>query len=47
MGTVPSVLFGGSMTLLIVSVTWLKTKKLVPLSLTEIQAPEEAAELKI
>ncbi|WP_411274980.1 MFS transporter [Daejeonella sp.] len=36
MGTVPSVLFGGSMTLIIVFITWLKTKRLVPLSLKEI-----------
>ncbi|MGF7079129.1 MFS transporter [Mucilaginibacter sp. UYCu711] len=40
MGTVPSVLFGGSMTLLIVSITYFKTKKLIPLSLHEISAPE-------
>lgn len=40
LGTVPSVIFGGSMTMLIVSITWLKTKKLVPLSLSQIQAPE-------
>ena len=46
LGTVPAVLFGGSMTLLIVSITYLKTKKLLPLSLNEIQAPEEAAVLK-
>jgi len=39
MGTVPSVLFGGSMTILIVTITWLKTKKLVPLSLGQIQTP--------
>jgi hypothetical protein len=39
MGTIPSVIFGGSMTLLIVGVTYLKTKKLIPLSLNEIQAP--------
>ena len=36
MGTVPSVLFGGVMTLIIVSITYLKTKKLIPLSLKEI-----------
>ncbi len=36
MGTVPAVLFGGTMTLFIVTVTWLKTKKLVPLSLNQI-----------
>ncbi len=40
MGTVPSVIFGGSMTLLIVSITYLKTKKLIPLSLNQIQSPE-------
>jgi len=36
MGTIPAVLFGGSMTLLIVFFTYLKTKKLVPLSLKQI-----------
>ncbi|MBC7746132.1 MAG: MFS transporter [Flavobacterium sp.] len=36
MGTVPAVLFGGSMTLLVVFITYLKTKRLVPLSLKEI-----------
>lgn len=36
MGTIPSVLFGGSMTLVIVFITWLKTKRLVPLSLKQI-----------
>jgi MFS family permease len=39
LGTVPSVIFGGSMTLLIVSITYLKTKKLMPLSLSQIQTP--------
>jgi MFS family permease len=39
MGTVPSVIFGGSMTLLIVSVTYLKTKKLILLTLNEIHGP--------
>lgn len=39
MGTVPSVVFGGSMTLLIVTITYLKTKRLVPLSLNEIHTP--------
>lgn len=42
MGTVPSVIFGGSMTLLIVTITYFKTKKLIPLSLHEISAPEVA-----
>lgn len=35
-GTVPAVLFGGSMTLVIVTATWLKTKALVPLGLHDI-----------
>lgn len=42
MGTVPSVLFGGSMTLLVVCIAYFKTKKLIPLSLHEISAPEVA-----
>jgi len=41
MGTVTSVIFGGSMTLAIVTITFLKTKKLIPLSLNEIQTPVE------
>jgi MFS family permease len=44
LGTVPSVIFGGSMTLLIVTITFLKTKKLIPLSLSEIQTPAEVSE---
>ncbi len=47
MGTVPSVIFGGSMTLLIVSITYFKTKKLVPLSLNEIQTPEVKEEIEV
>lgn len=39
MGTVPAVLFGGTMTLVVASITYLKTKKLVPLSLQQIQLP--------
>jgi len=39
LGTVPAVIFGGTMTLMIVTITWLKTKKLIPLSLTQIQEP--------
>ncbi len=35
-GTIPSVLFGGSMTILIVFFTYLKTKRLIPLSLKQI-----------
>jgi len=40
LGTVPAVIFGGSMTMLIVGFTYLKTKKLIPLSLNQIQPPE-------
>ena len=36
LGTVPAVLFGGCMTLMIVTVTYLKTKNLLPLKLTDI-----------
>lgn len=39
LGTVTSVIFGGSMTLAIVTITYFKTKKLIPLSLNEIQTP--------
>jgi MFS family permease len=42
MGTVPSVIFGGSMTLLVVSITYLKTKGLIPKKLNEINAPDVA-----
>lgn len=37
MGTVPAVVFGGAMTLVIVSTTYFKTKVLVPLGLKQIQ----------
>ena len=36
MGTIPSVIFGGSMTILIVIFTYFKTKRLIPLSLKQI-----------
>lgn len=36
MGTIPSVIFGGSMTIMIVIFTYFKTKRLVPLSLKQI-----------
>lgn len=36
MRTVPAIVFGGSMTLLVAGITWFKTKKLVPLSLDDI-----------
>ncbi|MBD1392895.1 MFS transporter [Mucilaginibacter glaciei] len=44
LGTVPAVIFGGSMTLMIVTITYLKTKKLIPLSLSEIQPPPTPVE---
>jgi MFS family permease len=43
MGTVPAIVFGGGMTMLIVSITYLKTKKLIPLGLKEIHAPEKSS----
>jgi hypothetical protein len=43
LGTVPSVVFGGTVTLVIVTITFLKTQKLIPLSLGQIQTPEAAA----
>jgi MFS family permease len=39
LGTIPAVIFGGTMTLIIVSITWLKTRKLTHLSLNQIQEP--------
>ena len=47
LGTVPSVIFGGSMTMIIVGITYLKTKKLIPLSLQQIQPPKEAKEVTV
>ena len=38
MGTIPSVIFGGSMTILIVIFTYFKTKRRVPLSLKQINS---------
>jgi len=43
LGTVPSVVFGGTVTLVIVTITFLKTQKLIPLSLGQIQTPGAAA----
>jgi MFS family permease len=40
LGTVPAVLFGGSMTLLIVTVTYFKTKSLLPLKIGDIHTVE-------
>ena len=36
LGTVPAVIFGSTMTLMVVTATWLKTRKLVPLTLHQI-----------
>ena len=47
LGTVPSVIFGGSMTMIIVGITYLKTKKLIPLSLSQIQPPKVEAETSV
>jgi MFS family permease len=40
MGTIPAVLFGGCMTLFVVTFTFFKTKKLLRLSLDQIHTPE-------
>jgi len=40
LGTVPAVLFGGTMTLLIVTITFFKTKSLLPLSVSDIHTVE-------
>ena len=45
MGAIPSVLFGGTMTLIVVTTTWLKTKKLVPMTLTQINTPDVVEEI--
>lgn len=42
LGTIPAVLFGGSMTLLIVTITYFKTKSLLPLGVTDIHTVEVA-----
>ncbi len=41
MGTVPSVIFGGCMTLLVVTVTFLKTRNLIPTRLSDVSKPTE------
>ena len=40
LGTVPAVLFGGTMTLLIVTITYFKTKSLLPLKIGDIHTAE-------
>ncbi|MBS7564331.1 MFS transporter [Mucilaginibacter sp. Bleaf8] len=41
LGTVPAVIFGGCMTLLVVSITFLKTRNLIPAKLADIGTPRE------
>ncbi len=41
MRTVPAIVFGGSMTLIIVFITYLKTKSLLPLTLNDIKPAEK------
>jgi hypothetical protein len=44
MGTIPAVLFGGSMTLLIVTITYFKTKNLLPLKISDIHTVDAVEE---
>lgn len=46
LGTIPAVLFGGCMTLFIVTFTFFKTKKLLPLSVNEIHTAKPTGEMK-
>jgi MFS family permease len=46
LGTVPAVLFGGTMTLLIVTITYFKTKSLLPLKIGDIHTVEAESEVK-
>lgn len=41
LGTVPAVIFGACMTLVVVTVTFFKTKNLIPAKLSDISAPNE------
>ncbi|WP_158828753.1 MFS transporter [Mucilaginibacter lacusdianchii] len=41
LGTVPAVIFGGCMTLLVVSLTFLKTRSLIPAKLADIGTPNK------
>jgi MFS family permease len=43
LGTVPAVIFGGCITLVVVSITYFKTKNLIPLSLEDINREDTAA----
>jgi MFS family permease len=44
-GTIPAVLFGGTMTLLIVTITYFKTKSLLPLKISDIHTVEAKEEV--
>jgi MFS family permease len=46
LGTVPAVLFGGCMTMLIVTFTYFKTKSMLPLSLEDIHVADEKKQLE-
>lgn len=46
LGTVPAVLFGGCMTMLIVTFTYFKTKSMLPLSLEDIHVADEKTQLE-
>ncbi|QKJ33049.1 MFS transporter [Mucilaginibacter mali] len=41
LGTIPSVLFGGCMTIAVVTFTFFKTRKMIPLKLEEIHMPKK------
>lgn len=41
LGTVPAVIFGACMTLVVVTVTFFKTKNLIPAKLSDISTPNE------
>lgn len=44
LGTVPAVVFGGCITLTVVTITYFKTKNLIPLGLEDIQVSEDKKE---
>lgn len=46
LGTIPAVLFGGCMTLAVVTFTFFKTKKMIPMGLSEIHMPEKEAPIE-
>lgn len=46
LGTIPAVLFGGCMTMFVVTFTYFKTKKLLPLSVNDIHTADPSGEMK-